>query len=298
MKYLVTGGAGFIGSNLVDKLLNLGHQVVVVDNESSECHERFYWNKNAENHKIDICDYSRILPLFKDVSVVFHVAAEARIQPSLINPLKTVNTNVIGTCNVLQACKEMEVKRVIYSSTSSAYGRKNKTPYMEDMKKDCLTPYSVAKTAGEELCTMYYNLFDLETIVLRYFNVYGNRQPTKGQYAPVIGLFRKQKKEGKSMTVVGDGTQKRDFTNIKDVVDANIKASLIEDKKAYGEIFNIGTGKNYSMHELVALLGGEVEYIPPRKGEVKETLANIEKAKNILNWEPTISLEDWVDKSP
>ena len=294
MKYLVTGGAGFIGSNLVDRLLNLEHDVVVIDNESSECHENFYWNKNAENYKIDICEYSEILPLFKDVDIVFHIAAEARIQPSLINPLKTVNTNVIGTCNVLQACREMEVKRVIYSSTSSAYGRKNKVPFTEDMKKHCLTPYSVAKTAGEEMCNMYYNLFGLETITLRYFNVYGKRQPTKGQYAPVIGLFQKQNFNGQKMTIVGDGLQRRDFTNIKDVVEANIKASLVDDKRAFGEIFNIGTGKNYNILDIAKMIGGEYQHIPERKGESRETLADINKAKNILGWYPTIDLEKWL----
>lgn len=294
MKYLVTGAAGFIGSNLLDNLINQGHRVVAIDNESAECHEQFYWNDKAENYKLDICDYEKIFSLFKDIDVVFHVAAEARIQPSLINPLRTVRTNVIGTCNVLQACKEQGVKRVIYSSTSSAYGRKNKVPYTEDMKKDCLTPYSVAKTAGEELCQMYYNLFGLETIVLRYFNVYGNRQPTKGQYAPVIGLFQKQKLEGRPMTIVGDGLQRRDFTNIEDVVEANIKASLIENTEAFGEIFNIGTGKNYNMLELVSLIQGKYEHIPERKGESRETLADIRKAKKILNWKAKINIEEWL----
>lgn len=297
MKFLITGGAGFIGSNLVDFLLENGHEVTVVDNESAECHETFYWNEKAKNYKYDICDYNLISPLFANIDVVFHVAAEARIQPSLINPLKTVKTNVLGTCNILQASKENGVKRVIYSSTSSAYGRKNILPFKEDMKKDCLTPYSVAKTAGEELCQMYYNLFGLETITLRYFNVYGHRQPTKGQYAPVIGLFQKQKREGKKLTIVGDGLQKRDFTNIADVVNANINAAIVNNAESYGEIFNIGTGKSYSMLELAQLIGGEIEFIPPRKGEARETLADITKANKILNWKPTIALEDWLKNS-
>jgi UDP-glucose 4-epimerase len=137
-KVLVTGGAGFIGSNLVDKILSLGNEVVVIDNESSDAHEKFYWNESAENHKLDICDYDKILPLFDGVTHVFHIAAEARIQPAIINPLKAVTTNVVGTCNVLQASRESGVKRVVYSSTSSAYGLKNEPPLREDMKKDCL----------------------------------------------------------------------------------------------------------------------------------------------------------------
>lgn len=297
MKFLVTGGAGFIGSNIVDRLILGNHKVVSIDNESAECHENFYWNSSADNYQYDICEYNLIKKLFDGVDVVFHVAAEARIQPSLIDPLKTISTNVVGTCNVLQAAKEMGVKRVIYSSTSSAYGRKNKTPYTEDMKKDCLTPYSVAKTSGEELCQMYYSLFGLETIILRYFNVYGERQPTKGQYAPVIGLFQKQKKEGKPMTIVGDGLQRRDFTNIEDIVEANIKSAMIEDKRAFGEIFNIGTGKNYNMLDIVKMIGGKWEYISERKGESRETLADINKAKNILGWHPTIDLEKWLKKA-
>lgn len=293
-RFLVTGGAGFIGSNLVDFLIKNGHEVTVIDNESAECHEKFYWNEKAKNYKYDICDYELISPLFSNIDVVFHIAAEARIQPSLINPLKTVKTNVLGTCNILQASREHGVKKVVYSSTSSAYGRKNSLPFKEEMRKDCLTPYSVAKTAGEELCEMYYTLFGLETITLRYFNVYGNRQPTKGQYAPVIGLFQKQKMEGKKLTIVGDGLQKRDFTNIKDVVEANVRAAIIENPEAYGQIFNIGTGKNYSVLQLAELIGGEKDFIPPRKGEARETLADITKANRILNWKPTVDLEDWL----
>lgn len=294
-KVLVTGGAGFIGSNLVDKILSLGNEVVVIDNESSDAHEKFYWNESAENHKLDICDYDKILPLFSGVTHVFHIAAEARIQPAIINPLKAVTTNVVGTCNVLQASRESGVKRVVYSSTSSAYGLKNEPPLREDMKKDCLNPYSVSKTCGEELCSMYYNLFGLETVIFRYFNVYGERQPTKGQYATVVGLFQKQKREGKKMTVVGDGEQRRDFTYIQDVVRANIAAAMCENEDIFGEIFNVGTGKNYSILELVELIGGEYEHIPARIGECRFTLANISKIENMLKWKPETKLEDWIN---
>lgn len=295
MNFLVTGGAGFIGSNLVDSLLSQGHSVIVVDNESSDAHERFYWNDKCLNYKLDICDYDKILPLFKNVDCVFHIAAEARIQPAILDPAKAVKTNVLGTCNVLQAAREQKVKRVIYSSTSSAYGLKNTPPLEETMQKDCLNPYSVSKTAGEELCSMYYRLFGLETVIFRYFNVYGERQPTKGQYAPVIGLFIRQKREGKSMTIVGDGLQRRDFTHVTDVVNANMLAALSSNKHIFGEIFNIGTGINYSVLELANLIGGKHEHIPPRLGESRITLANINKAKSMLNWQPKVKLEEWIN---
>lgn len=296
-KVLVTGGAGFIGSNLVDNLLSLGKEVVVIDNESSDAHEKFYWNDKAKNYKIDICDYQSILPLFKDVSHVFHIAAEARIQPAIINPLKAVTTNVVGTCNILQAARENEVKRVIYSSTSSAYGLKNSPPLKETMVKDCLNPYSVSKTCGEELCSMYYKLFGLETVIFRYFNVYGERQPTKGQYAPVIGLFQKQKKEGKKMTVVGDGLQRRDFTHVSDIVEANKLAAFSENRHILGELFNVGTGKNYSVMELVKIIDGDYEHIPPRLGESRVTLADTTKIRSMLSWYPKIDLKEWIKKT-
>jgi len=296
MKMLVTGGAGFIGSNLVDRLLNDGHNVVVIDNESSDAHDTFYWNNKAENHKIDICDYENLLKIMKNVNYVFHLAAESRIQPSINNPIYATKVNILGTCNVLQAARECGVKKVIYSSTSAAYGLKNHIPYKEDMPKDCLNPYSVSKTTGEELCKMYYTLYGLETISFRYFNVYGSRQPTKGQYAPVIGLFLKQLEEGKKMTIVGDGLQRRDFTHVNDVVEANVLAAFNDNKDAFGELFNIGTGINYSVLDIANMIGGEYEFIPPRIGEARISLADITKSKNILKWIPKISLQDWINK--
>lgn len=296
MKYLVTGGAGFIGSNIVDFLLQEGHEVVVVDNESSDAHEQFYWNSKAINYKIDICDYENLSLVMKGVDVVFHLAAEARIQPAILNPIHATKVNVVGTCNVLQAAREAGVKRVIYSSTSSAYGLKNKIPLKEDMSKDCLNPYSVSKTAGEELCSMYYSLFGLETIIFRYFNVYGERQPTKGQYAPVIGLFFKQKRSGLPMTVVGDGLQTRDYTHVSDVVRANFLAATTTNKNALGQIFNVGTGANYSVLDLTRMIGGQYVHIPPRVGESRETLADISKIKQYLGWFPKVSLESWINE--
>lgn len=291
---LVTGGAGFIGSHIVDRLLADNVEVVVVDNESSDCHDKFHWNHDSEQHCLDICDYDDIRPLFDNVDVVFHLAAEARIQPAILNPLLAVKVNALGTCNVLQAAREAGVKRVVYSSTSSAYGTRNLPPQKEDMIKDCLNPYSVSKTCGEELCKMYYDLYNLETVWFRYFNVYGERQPTKGQYAPVIGLFAKQKEENQPCTIVGDGFQRRDYTHVSDVVEANILAATSDNEKILGQMFNVGTGKNYNIHDLVKMVGNDSVYIPPRPGEVRETLAETTKIKSLLGWVPKVDLEEWI----
>ena len=296
MKYLVTGGAGFIGSNLVDELVNKGHEVVIVDNESAESNSEFYWNKNAKKYLNDINDFSSLNSIFSEEKpdMVFHLAAEARIQPTINEPHKACLTNFVGTCNVLQASKENGVKRVIYSSTSSAYGLKNTPPLKEDMPKDCLTPYSVSKTAGEELCKVYYKIYGLETITLRYFNVYGNREPIKGPYAPVVGLFIRQKKEGKPFTVVGDGQQTRDFTHIDDVVAANVLSATTQNKKALGEIFNIGTGESHSILWIAHTIGGDFTYLPARAGEARHTLADNYKAREILGWKAKKGLKTYL----
>ena len=294
MKCLVTGGAGFIGSNLVDALLERGDEVVVVDNESADCHDHFYWNDRAFNHKVDINDFKSLRPLFNGVDYVFHLAAEARIQPSLINPLQAVQTNVLGTANVLQAARESGVKRVMYSSTSSAYGLKNTPPLTESMPNDCLNPYSVSKTAGEELCKLYTRLFKLETVIFRYFNVYGLRQPVKGQYAPVLGLFLRQRNAGQRLTIVGDGLQRRDFTDVRDVVQVNMLTAACQNPAIVGETINVGTGKNHSVLDVAALVGGETTHIPERLGEARITLASTEKMERFLDWKPIRQLEDWV----
>jgi UDP-glucose 4-epimerase len=294
MKYLVTGGAGFIGSNLVDELVKNGHKVVVLDDESSDANEEFYWNEKAENHKIDINEYEQIRCLFDGVDVVFHLAAEARIQPSIENPLLAVKTNVLGTATVLQCAREAKVNRVIYSSTSSAYGLKNDPPLREDMPKDCLNPYSVSKTAGEELCLMYTELFGLETVVFRYFNVFGERQPLRGQYAPVIGIFLRQSAAGESLTIVGDGGQRRDFTHVSDVVKANISASDMKNEKCVGNIINVGAGVNYSVNEVASFISGGTVNLPPRPAEARETLADTSLFYSIFGWKPRDILKEWI----
>jgi len=294
MNCLVTGGAGFIGSNLVDKLISIGHDVVCIDDESAECHEQFYWNDKAQNYKYDICDYDLIAPLFKDIDCVFHVASDARIQPAILNPKKSIQSNAVGTANVLELCRVNNVDRLIYSSTSSSYGKKALLPNQETQSPDPLTPYSAAKVFGENLARVYYNLYGLETISLRYFNVYGDRQPLKGQYAPVIGLFLKQYHEGKPLTVVGDGSQRRDFTHIDDVIEANILASKAS--HGFGEVYNIGYGSNYSIIDIANMISNDIKFIPSRVGEVQETLASNQKFKDLTGWIPKISLMEWLKK--
>lgn len=294
MKALVTGGAGFIGSNLVDKLIESGHEVIVIDDESSECNEKFYWNNKATNYKIDIIDYYSTRSLYDNVDVVFHLAAESRIQPAIENPILAVTTNVLGTCTVLQCAKESGVKRVIYSSTSSAYGR-NTTPCVETMNEDCLNPYSVSKVSGEKLCKMYYELYGLETIIFRYFNVYGKRQPLKGHYAPVIGLFLRQAKNEEPLTIVGDGEQRRDFTHVSDVINANILAANFDLKPdIFGKVYNVGTGKNYSINEIANMISLNQINIPSRKGESRETLADNLRMKKTFGWIPKVSIDTWI----
>lgn len=292
MNSLVTGGAGFIGSNLVDELLNIGHNVICVDNESAECHEQFYWNSNAINYKIDICNYESIEKIFKDIDYVFHVASDARIQPAILNPKKSIENNVLGTLNMLELSRKNNVKRFIYSSTSSAYGKKSLIPNIETQPSDPLTPYSTAKVFGENLCKVYYNLYGVETVSFRYFNVYGNRQPLKGQYAPVIGLFQRQKNNNEPLTIVGSGEQKRDFTHVSDIVNANILALAMTD--GFGEVYNIGYGKNYSILEIANMISDNIVFIPPRPGEVDQTLSNTEKYKLKTGWNPKVSLKDWI----
>ena len=297
MKCIVTGGAGFIGSHVVDRLLSDGHTVIVIDNESSECHEQFYHNENATYYKYDIAEYDLIRPLFDGVDYVFHLAAESRIQPAIENPLLCVRTNVMGTSVVLQCAREAGVRRVIYSSTSSAYGRKNEPPLVETMSEDCLNPYSVAKVAGEKMCKMYTDLFGLETVIFRYFNVYGDREPTRGQYAPVVGLFLKQKNAQKPLTVVGDGLQRRDFTHVSDIVDANIRAMDKIPLNCLGTVFNVGTGKNHSILDLAHMISDNIEFIPPRIGESRITLANNEKIRIIMGWTPTKEIEEYITEN-
>lgn len=295
MKTLVTGAAGFIGSHIVDKLIDLGHEVVAIDNESARSNSTFYWNNKAQNYKADICEVDKILPLFDGVDTVFHLAAEARIQNSIDDPLKSVRTNAVGTMSILHCSQVLGVKKVINSSTSSAYG-KNPCPNTETDGNNCLTPYSASKVCAETLCRIYWELYGIQTFSLRYFNVYGPRQPLKGSYAPVVGLFFEQLKANKPLTIVGDGDQRRDFTYIDDVVDANISIfnQTSVQEKHIGSVFNVGTGKNYSINEIANLISNNKFYLPPRPGEARETKASNQKMQEVFSWKPKCSLEDWI----
>ena len=290
---IVTGGAGFIGSHIVEELKRLDHMVVVIDNEYSD-NDNFHWRKDTLNVDIDITDYKGLKNAFTGADYVFHLAAEARIGPAIENPVNALNINTIGTCNVLQCAREVGAKKVLYSSTSSGYGL-NEAPNVETQPDDCLNPYSVSKIAGEKLCKMYTDLYGLKTIVFRYFNVFGERAPRKGQYAPVTGIFLRQKAAGEPLTIVGDGEQRRDYIYVKDVANANVMAAISNpDDEAYGQVYNVGSGKNYSVNEIASFISDDTINIPPRIGEARNSLANIDKIQKTFAWKPEMNVEEWI----
>ena len=290
---IVTGGAGFIGSHIVEKLLQLDHMVVVIDNEYSD-NDNFHWRKDTLNVNIDITDYKALKKACTGADYIFHLAAEARIGPSIENPVNALNINTMGTCNVLQCAREVGVKKVLYSSTSSGYGL-NEAPNVETQPDDCLNPYSVSKIAGEKLCKMYTDLYGLNTIIFRYFNVFGERAPRKGQYAPVTGIFLRQKAAGEPLTLVGDGEQRRDYIYVQDVANANVMAAISNpDDDAYGQVYNVGSGKNYSVNEIASFISDDTINIPPRIGEARNSLANIDKIQKTFAWKPEVDVEQWI----
>ena len=290
---IVTGGAGFIGSHIVEKLKRLDHMVVVIDNEYSD-NDKFHWRKDTLNVNIDITDYKALKKAFTGADYIFHCAAEARIGPAIENPVNALNINTIGTCNVLQCAREVGAKKVLYSSTSSGYGL-NEAPNIETQPDDCLNPYSVSKIAGEKLCKMYTDLYGLNTIIFRYFNVFGERAPRKGQYAPVTGIFLRQKAAGEPLTIVGDGEQRRDYIYVKDVANANVMAAISNpDDDAYGQVYNVGSGKNYSVNEIASFISDDTINIPPRIGEARNSLANIDKIQKTFAWKPEVDVEQWI----
>ena len=288
MKSLVTGGAGFIGSTLVEKLLEQDEMVVVVDNESANTHEETYWNDAAINVEMDVND-----PAMKNVVTgidrIFHLAADISIQYSIENPVATYSNNVHGLLNVLEVARKSDIKNVVFSSTAAVYGLTDKV-CVETDTPDPLNPYSVSKLAGEYLMKMYNDLYGIKTVSLRYFNVYGPRQSNTGQYAPVVGIFQKQKEQHSALTIVGDGKQTRDFVHVYDVVSANM---LVSDKDVNG-VYNVGTGVEYSVNQIADLISDDQVYIPARVGEARRSVADISKIKSI-GWEPKVKLEDWIN---
>jgi nucleoside-diphosphate-sugar epimerase len=291
-KVLVTGGAGFIGSNLVDELVNQKIEVVIIDNLSTGNRDNI--NKQATFLEHDLCSISssRLKDILEDIDVVFHLAALARVQPSIDDPLPYNEANVTATLNLLHACCRANVKRLVYSASSSCYGNTNKVPQKEDDPINPLSPYGLQKYIGELYCKLFSDIYSLDTVSLRYFNVYGERMNLTGAYCLVTGIFARQMQAGSPLTITNDGNQKRDFTYVGDVVQANILAAKYS-HKLNGHVFNIGNGNNVSINQVADMFGGIKKYGEKRL-EPFETLAENSKAKNILNWEPKGDLSKWI----
>jgi UDP-glucose 4-epimerase len=294
MRVVITGGAGFIGSHLADFLINSGNEVVVIDNLSIGRVENIAHHLDNPSFKLlnaDIVDYDSIEPCFKETDWVFHLAAMADIVPSIENPTEYYKSNVNGTFNVLQACRKYDVKKIIYTASSSCYGIPDEYPTNELAEIRPQYPYALTKNLAEQLVMHWCQLYNLPAVSLRFFNVYGPRARTSGTYGAVFGVFLAQKIANKPFTVVGDGTQTRDFTYVSDIVNAIIAAVSSD---ISGEIINIGSNATYSINRLVELLGGDISYIPKRPGEPDCTWADISKATKLLDWKPLVSLEDGV----
>jgi len=289
-KVIITGGAGFIGSHIVDQLVQDGYEVHVMDNFSSGQKENI--NPKATLHMVDIRDKDKLIPIFKDAKYVFHHAALPQVQYSIDNPIETNEVNATGTLNVLEASRVNKVKRVIFASSCAVYGDQEKLPIAEDMPANPLSPYGAQKCISEIYMRLYAQIYNLETVSLRYFNVYGPRQGVDGAYASVIPKFIELNKKGMPLSVTGDGEQTRDFVNVKDVVRANILA-MESGGVGGGEAINIGSSQQYSVNHIAKLIGGDVSYMPSRT-EIRNIQANIGKAKKFLNWEPRVILEEGI----
>jgi len=274
---LVTGGCGFIGSNLVDLLRDREYDVIVVDNLSSGKKE--HCRDDVEYHFHDFQDLlTSGAFLAQKIDVIFHLAAEARIQPSFENPLYTCENNSLGTAIICEYARTHGCK-VVYAGSSSFYGGVY------------LNPYSFAKWQGEEVCRMYSSVYGVNTAIMRFFNVYGPRNPLVGQYTPVVAIFEEQKKTSTPLTIVGDGEQRRDFTHVKDICTGLELASRGD---WLAEVFNLGTGTNHSINELAEMFEHEVKYIPARPGEARNTLADITKTTKLLEWKPTQDIREYI----
>ena len=295
MKYVVVGGAGFIGSNIVDKLVEQNHEVVIIDNLSTGKMENV--NPKASIEYLDISNTKEcpsMVEIMSGADSVFLLAAKARVQPSIENPVEYEMNNTIGTLNVLKCASDAGVKRVVYSASSSAYGNTEKLPSVESDPVNPLSPYGAQKYYGEVMCKMFSEVYGLETVSLRYFNIYGERQNVGGAYAMVIGIFVDQLLKGEPMTIRGDGEQRRDFTYVGDVVNANILASQSE-KVGNGEVINIGNGDNRSINEIADMIGDNKVNVDPVI-EPPETLADNSKARELLGWEPKGNINTWIPK--
>jgi UDP-glucose 4-epimerase len=295
MKVLVTGGAGFIGSHLADLLIKTGHKVVVIDNLSNgrlNNINHLLDNKNFKFHELDIMNLDEIKPIFKNVDWVFHMAGMADIVPSIESPKKYYDCNVTGTFNVLEAAREASIKKIVYAASSSSYGIPDNYPTAETADIRPQYPYALTKYMGEELVIHWSQTYKIPAISLRLFNVYGPRSRTTGAYGAVFGVFLSQKIHNKPYTVVGDGTQTRDFTYVADVAKAFLKAAEVS---ATGIALNVGSDNHYSVNRLVELLGGgELTYVPKRPGEPDCTYADTTMIHEVLGWKAEVSFEDGV----
>ncbi len=297
MNTVVTGGAGFIGSHLVDRLLADGHRVTVLDNFSTGRPQNLDHHRGEERLRLvecDIADTEHVArEITSDVDWVFHLAALADIVPSMERPLEYHRANVDGTVSVLEACRAAEVKRFVYTASSSCYGIPDEFPTREDAEIRPQYPYALTKYLGEECAHHWGQVYGLPVVSLRLFNVYGPRSRTSGTYGAVFGVFLKQKLAEAPFTVVGDGTQTRDFTYVTDVANAFVAAA---ESDVCGERFNVGSGDHYSVNRLVELLGGKKTHIPKRPGEPDCTFADTTKIRSQLDWSPQVNLEAGVAK--
>ncbi len=290
MKVLVTGGAGFIGSHLVERLVKDGHEVTVVDKSQVNVERNLKDVKDKiKFHKLDISNFS--LKYMNDAEVVIHLAAIADIVPSIEDPLSYHETNVNGTLRVLEAATKAKVKKFIYAASSSCYGNNPKLPTAETESCNPMYPYALTKYVGEQYAIHWHKVYKLPVTSLRFFNVYGPRARTTGTYGAVFGTFLAQKLNNKPLTVIGNGSQSRDFIHVTDVVEAIVK-SLTMSKD--GEVYNIGSGQHTSVRNLANLIGGPIKYIPERPGEPQITLASIRKAQEDLKFQCAKTFTDGV----
>lgn len=297
MKYLVTGGLGFIGSNMVDTLVKEGHNVIVVDDLSTG--DPSYTNPKAVYIKEHITDLDTMQGLTQNCDAIFHFAAWARLQRSINDPIGTNNANVVGTLTLLEAARRNKIKRFIFSSSSSVYGDQENPRMVETMLPNPLHPYALQKWVGERYCRLYSKLFGLQTVLLRYFNVYGPRQILQGDYALVIGRFMEQKKKGEKLTIYGDGEQTRAYTHVSDVVRANLLVSQMSMEAGQSELFNVGTDIETSVNRIAELIGGEVDHIIPNpRGnfEEKRKCADYSKIKEKVGWSPEVTIEEGIKR--
>lgn len=283
-RYLVTGGAGFIGSHLVRALIERGDAVRVLDNLSTGQRDRIH--PQAEFIQADIRRLDEITPYFIGFDGVFHIAALPRVQVSIENPLETNETNITGTLNVILAARSAGVQKIVYAASSSAYGDPISLPVREDMKPNPKSPYGLQKFVGEEYMRLAALFWGLKTVSLRYFNVFGPGMATQGAYVTVISVFNRQKRAGQPMTIAGDGKQTRDFTFIDDNIRANLLA-MDSEKVGKGEVINIGAGDNHSVNEIAEYIGGPAIHVEPRI-EPHDTLADNSKALKLLGWSPVM----------